>query len=530
MAHFNFSKDIKEIVKMDGPLQSGPLMRWQRKAPPETLLRVHASDGGVSSPFKSKSKTPGKSVPTTTPGKGKTPKTPGNIGADGFSNVPKSGKKAKTPSAKTPSRMQGDRFIPDRSSTDMEYGHYAVMKRQEEDAQSSAGPDGDNFEYKEQLKDAMDVRERKILNFKTKAPQPKMTDVNNLHVLYSCSKSANRHAAASRHIPREPERVLDAPELMDDYYLNLLDWSKSNMFAVALGGTVFLWNPDNGTITELMELATQDDYFSSLAWVQDGAVLAVGVSTGLVQLWDTEQKKLLRSMTGHAARVGCLSWNQHILSSGSRTGSIHQHDVRVANHQVATLQHHTQEVCGLRWSPDGRHLASGGNDNIVNVWGERNSAGDPLHTFTSHQAAVKAIAWCPWQPYLLATGGGTADRHIRLWNVQSGSNIANTDTESQVCSILWSKEHKELISGHGYSLNHLRIWKYPTMTRVVDLVGHTSRILGMAMSPDGTTVASAAADETIRLWKCFDVKEATKKAQGKEEKTLTSDLQKICLR
>lgn len=75
---------------------------------------------------------------------------------------------------------------------------------------------------------------------------------------------------------------------------------------------------------------------------------------------------------------------------------------------------HTQEVCGLRWSPDGRYLASGGNDNVVNVW---EASGRNVHKYTSHTAAVKALAWCPWHASTLATGGGTDDRSIKLWNI-----------------------------------------------------------------------------------------------------------------
>jgi WD40 repeat protein len=41
------------------------------------------------------------------------------------------------------------------------------------------------------------------------------------------------------------------------------------------------------------------------------------------------------------------------------------------------------------------------------------------------------------------------------------------------------------------------------MKKIADLRGHTSRVLHLAMSPDGTTVASAAADETLRFWKVF---------------------------
>ena len=63
------------------------------------------------------------------------------------------------------------------------------------------------------------------------------------------------------------------------------------------------------------------------------------------------------------------------------------HDVRVAEHAVSTLNNHTQEVCGLKWSTDGRYLASGGNDNLINIW--ENGSTNPLHSFTRHQAAVK---------------------------------------------------------------------------------------------------------------------------------------------
>jgi len=85
----------------------------------------------------------------------------------------------------------------------------------------------------------------------------------------------------------------------------------------------------------------------------------------------------------------------------------------------------------------------------------------------------------------------------------------------QVCAILWSPHYRELVSGHGYSQNQLTIWKYPSMTRIADLTGHTARILALAMSPDGSTVASAAADESLRFWKCFEVDKTHKTSVGK---------------
>ena len=45
-----------------------------------------------------------------------------------------------------------------------------------------------------------------------------------------------------RKIPKGPFKVLDAPNLEDDFYLNLVDWSSSNILAVGLGGSVYIWS------------------------------------------------------------------------------------------------------------------------------------------------------------------------------------------------------------------------------------------------------------------------------------------------
>ena len=53
-------------------------------------------------------------------------------------------------------------------------------------------------------------------------------------------------------------------------------------------------------------------------------------------------------------------------------------------------------------------------------------------SLSHHQAAVKALAWCPWQPGVLASGGGTSDRTIRIWNCNNGTSLNCVDARSQV--------------------------------------------------------------------------------------------------
>lgn len=489
-------------------------MRWQRKQTDESCSQsVNASLNGSCT---TTAKTPKKNL-----NKSATAKTPTTGGSGGHKTPKSGGKKTPGKGSKTPSG--GDRFIPNRSTTQFDLGHYMVMHENQtsnKDEEELMSPS--KLEYQKVMSENLnggDINGKKIISYKTKAPSAPEGYHNSLQVLYStCKTPASTAKKTMRNIPQVPERILDAPEILDDYYLNLLDWSVNNHLAVALGSSVYLWNAATGDITQLLQLENPEEYVGAVSWVKEGNFLSVGTSNGEVQLWDVSAKKRLRNMTGHAARVGSLAWNSYILSSGSRSGHIHHHDVRVSEHHVGTLAGHSQEVCGLQWSPDGKHLASGGNDNLLNIWSHHTTqsldgSSTPLYTFSQHLAAVKAVAWCPWQPYVLASGGGTADRHIRFWNCNTGSCINAVDTKSQVCSILWSTEYKELISSHGFALNQLTIWKYPGMTKVAELTGHTSRVLHMAMSPDGSTVVSAGADETLRLWKCFAVDNQKKKLQ-----------------
>ena len=297
----------------------------------------------------------------------------------------------------------------------------------------------------------------------------------------------------TRKINSAPTRILDAPELVDDYYLNLISWGKDNILAVALGQCVYLWNATTGDIQHLLTLSGEEDFVTSVRWADlpgHTNYLAVGTNDGPVQLWDGVAMKKIRTMRGHAARVGSLSWTQHTLSSGGRDSVIIQHDVRSASHIVSTYAGHTQEVCGLEWNEDGTTLASGGNENYLCIWDaamsmrrsnngrseQSSNRGSPRLLLTQHQAAVKALAWCPFHRGLLASGGGTADRTIKFWNSNSGALLNSIDTGSQVCSLLWSKHQRELCSSHGFSENQLILWRYPTMTKIQEFKGHTARV------------------------------------------------------
>lgn len=204
-------------------------------------------------------------------------------------------------------------------------------------------------------------------------------------------------------------------------------------------------------------------------------------------------------MRSQRSRVGCLSWNGSILSSGSGDGQIHNHDISISPHCVATLSAHKDEVCGLQWSRNGKQLASGSKDHTVCIW-DSQAMWEWRPTYRlEHTGPVKALSWCPLQSNLLATVGGTLGQNMRFWSSWTGTCIKRTNTNSQVCSILWSPHHKEIVTGHGYPQYQLTVWHYPSLAKITELKGHSSPVLHMSLSPDGKTVASAS----ISFWKVF---------------------------
>ncbi|CAN1789127.1 Protein FIZZY-RELATED 2 [Linum perenne] len=351
-----------------------------------------------------------------------------------------------------------DRFIPSRSASNFELFHIASSSSPSPSSSSaasnsslSAANDGGKEEspsaYAVLLRDALfgtntpdkrDCPARNIFRYKTETKQS-MQSLSPFAFDDAGPGVSHSPVKAPRKVPRSPYKVLDAPALQDDFYLNLVDWSSNNVLAVGLGNCVYLWNACSSKVTKLCDLGI-DDSVCSVGWAQRGTNnLAVGTFNG--------------------------------------------------------------KVCGLKWSYDNRQLASGGNDNRLFVWNQHST--QPVLKYCEHTAAVKAIAWSPHLHGLLASGGGTADRCIRFWNTTTNSHLSCMDTGSQVCNLVWSKNVNELVSTHGYSQNQIIVWRYPTMSKLATLTGHTYRVLYLAISPDGQTIVTGAGDETLRFWNVF---------------------------
>lgn len=239
----------------------------------------------------------------------------------------------------------------------------------------------------------------------------------------------------------------------------------------------------------------------SVSWADSGRHIGVGNTSGILDIYDASKLAKVRSFEGHTGRISSLDWNGNIVASGSRDRSILLRDMRESRDYFCQLQGPAQEVCGLKWSFNENMLASGGNDNKLFLWSLKMQK--EMTRFHEHTAAVKAIGWSPHDHNLLASGGGTADRCLRFWNTNTLEMVNCVDTGSQVCNLMFSKNSQELVSTHGYSLNQIIVWDFPTMEKLQTLTGHSLRVLYLAMSPNGQSIVTGAGDETLRFWNVF---------------------------
>lgn len=155
---------------------------------------------------------------------------------------------------------------------------------------------------------------------------------------------------------------------------------------------------------------------------------------------------------------------------------------------LARMAIHTQQICGLAWSAAGDMFASGGNDNNCHLFETKrvlqsdaatsNSttvniregpSGESTYTVTNRSvpilhlprtaakhgwtlnAAVKAIAFCPWHRGLVAIGGGSNDRCIHFYHTRSGTCLASIDCAAQITSLVWSRTRREIVATFGFA-------------------------------------------------------------------------------
>eukprot|EP00063_Salmo_salar_P053319 XP_014028154.1 PREDICTED: cell division cycle protein 20 homolog B isoform X4 [Salmo salar] len=259
-------------------------------------------------------------------------------------------------------------------------------------------------------------------------------------VLYMAPSAPDQSPDQSPDLSR-PHLTLALPSLQDDYYSHPLDWSNSGIVAIALGSDVFLWKADTHTLQGCIQPRAAPSLplslshsVSSVSWSRDGCTLGIGTKEGDVQLWDVEKRTRLRTIRSHLSGVGALSWNQHVLSSGSVLGLIHHHDYRLDTPTVGVFRQQGG-VCGLEWAPQGDWLASGSIDGLLNIWtndlGSKTKTHPPARTMTQPSAVkVTWVVFCTWPSVPVEPSSSQLEQTV--WAMSGTPRTQNTSTTAHL--------------------------------------------------------------------------------------------------
>lgn len=164
---------------------------------------------------------------------------------------------------------------------------------------------------------------------------------------------------------------------------------------------------------------------------------------------------------------------------------------------ITFLNGHTDRVWDVAFSPDGKELATSGDDGKVIVWDVATRRPITALVNAKTSAAVYTVAFSPTEP-VLAAGDGDGSivlRDSQSWQVIGPSLVGH---DFNVHSLKFSQDGSLLISGGGDG--KVVIWDMRQRQQLRKFQGHTNWIWDVAISPDNQTVASVGRDNTVRLW------------------------------
>lgn len=244
----------------------------------------------------------------------------------------------------------------------------------------------------------------------------------------------------------------------------------------------------------------------ALAFSPDGAQLLVGTYQSL-QLWNPISGERVREWKGHRGYITGVAFSPDgqriVTSSDDETAKLWSLD---SNDAQSVLQGHAYPINGVAWSNDGRWIATAAGDDTritkpgeVKVWDA--TTGQELFSLGDHAKAATAVAFSP-ESTVLASGG--LDEKVILTNLETQQPIGFFGGHQRpINCVVFHPDGKTVISGSGgrfVGKHTVKLWNRESGQELASLDAHEGRISALALSTDGSLLASGSHDKQVILW------------------------------
>jgi WD40 repeat protein len=247
-----------------------------------------------------------------------------------------------------------------------------------------------------------------------------------------------------------------------------------------------------------------------------GGVLATGSTDGKVLVWSLPGDKPKHAIAaGSAVRCVAVSADGKMIASGGDDNTVQLWDPADGK-QLKKLTGPADRVTAAAFSGDGKFLAAGGHDGKLWVW--ETASGRKLFDVPAHQPlppkapppdtnVVNALAFSPDGKQIAL---GTSDGKVYVFGAADGKYVRTLQGHTgAITGLAWRPDNAALVSSSKDRT--LRLWNPQNGAALKTLEGHTAWAEGVVFLDRGARLASAGADRTARIWELTPPQAKTKK-------------------
>jgi len=225
----------------------------------------------------------------------------------------------------------------------------------------------------------------------------------------------------------------------------------------------------------------------------DGRLVVSASKDGTLRIWDAGTGAEMFTLEGHAGPISAcaISRDGKLLLSAGRDGTLKVWDVQRGRRRCS-LEGHTQALNSCAVHPNGSYAVSAGKDRTVRVWDL--DACTELKTLSGFGGDVTGCLFSPDGTFFVSFG-----LDLKAWNVGSWDERAALAGQAggvQACAV---SPDGELVIAGGWH-HDLAVWDARDGSLIAKMTGHSGDITACAVFPDGRSLVSASVDHTLRIW------------------------------